>query len=384
MNDQELLAPLRELEPPPTNADLVTDAVRRGRLVRRRRSRTLAGTAGVVALALAGAGVAVAVSPDAPPRKVGAAPSAAATALRTAGRPPTTAPQRFDPATMWFSLGWRPDRGTYWQLDTSEYRQRIRWLAGDPGAGAAAGGSVAVELFAGGAGWEDPLNDGIGAGLDDRPANREPPHGTTGPTIDGTPSYWLDSGFAGAELAWQWAPGAYAVVAVDRLGGADDRATALRLVRAITVRREAVRLPFRMAAPPKTLPLRAVHAYLSGADYGATVTYSERASMLGPTRAARMVAFQLLADDRRGSNGNHKIPDPNTTIDGHPAWYSTSSFGNESTWLYDVSGNLIKVDTWDAHGTEQLGGAGSTTRYAKRIHPVSDPTDRAGWAAMPH
>jgi hypothetical protein len=258
-----------------------------------------------------------------------------------------------------------------------------RHLGGDPGDGSAAGGSVAVELFAGGAGWDDPLNDGTRAGLDDRPTHREAPRGTAGPTIDGTPSYWLESRFAGAELAWQWAPGAYAIVAVDRLGGADDRATALRLVRAITVRQEAVRLPFRMAAPPKALPLRAVHAYLAGADYGATVTYAERASMLGPTRAARMVAFQLLADDRRGSNGSHKIPDPNTTLDGHPAWYSRQA-GAESTWLFDVSGNLIKVGTWDAHGTEQLGGVGSTTRFAKRIQPVSDPKDRATWVAMPH
>ncbi|MEV0840064.1 hypothetical protein AB0I55_10960 [Actinocatenispora sera] len=260
-------------------------------------------------------------------------------------------------------------------------QRRARHLGGDPGDEPAAG-SVAVELFAGGAGWDDPLNDGTGAGLDDRPTHREPPPGTAGPTSDGTPSYWLESRFAGAELAWQWAPGAYAIVAVDRLGGADNRATALRLLRAITVRQEAVRLPFRMAAPPRTLPLRAVHAYLAGNDYGATVTCAERASMLGPTRAVRMVAFPLLADDRRGSNGSHKIPDPNTTLNGHPAWYSRQA-GAESTWLFDVSGNLIKVDTWDEHGTEQLGDVRATTRYAKRIRPVSDPIDRTTWTAMP-
>lgn len=363
-----LLGPLTDLEPTGPPRYGVTALVASGRRRRRaRRTAAATGIAAVTALALLGGGLAAHGRSRHPAVVPGSSAAARVTGPRVAL---DRAPAAFDPATLLITVDRQPAGTNQRMVHTNRYWEVVSYRQVDTAG--AADTTLSVSLFAAGAGWD--LLD-WSSQPDGRPANTGTPQGDPGPTIQGHRSVVV-GGVSGVTLLWQWAPGAWAAVGADSDSGGDPLAEAVRTVDALTIAAMPLPLPFTAARPPAGYPLREADAWSGpNGDYGATLTFSDRLSMLNDDRSARMLEYDVTRNARRTGDGK-KIVDPNTTIDGHPAYVHGDGLG-ASTWLFDVTGTLIKVDS--SYPATTL----DTTPLARTIAPVPTATDPANWSTAP-
>ncbi|GAA2411625.1 hypothetical protein GCM10010191_21180 [Actinomadura vinacea] len=222
---RRLLSPLRGAEPGPATRVDVAEAVRVGR--RRARNRRAAGitsVAGVVAVvAIASALLGRTMPPD---------------DVR-----PIASPDQFGLTHQYFRVGsaggFTPD-----SYETGRYRQRAHLRLSDQDGPRRAAGLVT--MF--------PRDRLVG-----RDGRRWAPSGTRAPDVNGRPAFWPDRPVlhtGSVEVAWEWAPGAWAFASVS--GDGADRAVAHRVAQSVlpdgrTVVRAPVTAPGSMLGAPNRL-----------------------------------------------------------------------------------------------------------------------------------
>src|SRR5262245_19963182 len=95
--------------------------------------------------------------------------------------------------------------------------------------------------------------------------------------------------------------------------------------------------------------------------------FSDRADDVGG-QMFRALVVEAIASTARTGDGR-KIPDPNTTFAGHPAYYQVSPYG-QTLFVYDVEGMFVKVWNSDPGITRQLPAGGVKTMFLDiDIHP---------------
>ncbi|MFI6497571.1 hypothetical protein [Nonomuraea typhae] len=199
---RQVLAPLREPAPGPGGPGVsVAAAMAAGR--RRIRMRR-AISAGVAAAAMA------VIVPVVVPARAGDPPSASATPGLSTTPPPEMFQPGSRPATVGSAGGFTPERDV-----TDRHRQRVTLRLDNPRAGDR--GDAIIEIYPGN---QIPLTL-----ADVLPATPGAPVTKAPPVHEGA-AYWLDKPVlrpGATELAWQWKPGAWAVVSVTgtRAGRAD-------------------------------------------------------------------------------------------------------------------------------------------------------------------
>ncbi|MEO3928877.1 hypothetical protein ABGB07_34230 [Micromonosporaceae bacterium B7E4] len=291
-----------------------------------------------------------------------------------------------DPTVQYVRFGWLPPG-----LDSVQYQAGL--LLSGPG----------VTLIGHAAGSPDPNWSGVSVNLYPRgvtpPApqvmgidGRAPTVSTApAPDVRGAAATFTQYDVDGTDqlcLRWQYAPHGWAEVRVSPwTAGQDAREVALHVAQKLTFSTtERVRLPAQVTGVPQNLRpiLTNVSAPLTSDDWRwyAGVTYSAEPSTADPgaQRAKTLdVSFSPyfeMTDRIRAELNGKEPPRPNTTIDGHQAYFSP---GGDLDWLesltvYDVHGLTVRIDahrqTLDEQGTkglfQQLDLAGATPDW----HPT--------------
>ncbi|MEV1329185.1 hypothetical protein AB0J20_06370 [Micromonospora costi] len=330
----------------------------------RRLARSTAAALVVGVLAAAGLTVPGLLGSDRPPAPADTAAPDRATAL-------PAALTVVEPDVVYVRFGWLPDGVRHLQYQTG-------LLLSGPGVYLAASTNetgetwrgVSVDLFPKGVQPPAPQrDDGSPAALSGTRA---------GPDLPGGPSTFVSytgGGPSEAILRWQYAPDGWAQVRVLGLPG-DPRDAAGRVARTLTFGREVLPMPVTVRGVPDTLrPITGdvtLDLHEPGSWY-AGMTWSPEPPDADPGRQrARTLdvgfwPYRVITDPNAKGR-----PDPNTTLDGHPARF-TSEGGVESLTVYDVAG----VGVWiDDDGLLPDGG----TRALFRRLDIGP--DAAGW--LPH
>ena len=259
-----LLRPLRELEPDGPGTVDVAGAVRRGR--RMHRIRVTAGALGLVVAVIAGALVLPSLT-------------------HRAQAPATPAPSEFSVLRQEFRVeaaaGYVPNGYL-----TGRFQQTAYYGSGRSAA--------MVTVFAAG---QVPF-----PGWTPQGESTDPVAGTASPAYYLTKPVLPDDG---VELAWQWAPGAWAIVdvAAARLDVGTDRAAARRLAEHVHWGSgAAVRTPFSIATPPAGLRLVDVMTSAGPGPVRATLTFGTADQ--GPRDLVVSVRSKAVADDGERALGH--------------------------------------------------------------------------------
>ncbi|WP_067482838.1 hypothetical protein [Actinomadura hibisca] len=216
---RRLLAPLRGAEPGPGGVD-IAEALRAGRhRARARRAGGVTLAAGVVAaVAVASTMLGRAMPPDRQQR-------------------PVAPPTQFELTRQFFRVGsaggFAPD--TY---ETGRYRQRVHLVVSDPASNRRADGVIMLYP-------RDRLTGADG--------QRWAPSGPKAPPVHDRPAVYLDRPIvrAGAvEVAWEWAPGAWAIASLK--GDGVDREVAQRTAQSVLPDGNATVMP-PVSVPPSLL-----------------------------------------------------------------------------------------------------------------------------------
>ncbi|MCM0674141.1 hypothetical protein NCC78_05425 [Micromonospora phytophila] len=183
-------------------------------------------------------------------------------------------------------------------------------------------------------------------------------------------------------LRWQYAPDGWAEVRVAPwASGQDAREIALHVAQKLTFSTtDRVRMPAQVTGVPQNL--RPILTNVSGPltsdgwRWNAGVTYSAESPAVDPgAQRAKTVDVSFspyfeMTDKIRAELNGKEPPQPNTTINGHQAYFTP---GGDPDWLelltvYDVQGLTVRIDahrgTLDEQGTkgllQQLAFAGAT------------------------
>lgn len=311
-----VLRDLAETPAPPSRVD-VARAARAGR--RRVRARRLAGAgsaaAGVVAV-VAAVGLLTPATPAS--REPGTTPAAAA-------------PSRFDPLVQYADFGWLPDG-----VAAREVSVRREWLHlaayWSPEPGQSEGAAVRLFLTAAGHSLDEFLTP---------PAEPAPVWSSP------VPPSWFEPE-AATVVRWEYAPQAWAAVAVS-LPGADPeevQSVAERVAGAVQYGvDDRVELPFATTGIPGQLQVvqAGMHRYDGGWLGG--VTYDDG----DPTNGDRALTIAVMS-----SEGTVDSREPNTTVDGHPAWADENGVGGSSLVVFDVDGVFVELRTQNRDATALL------------------------------
>lgn len=218
----------------------------------------------------------------------------------------------------------------------------------------------------------------------------DPAGGEAGPRIANGPSYWqrtvYDSG-GDATLAWRWASGAWAFVRVAGYGtDAAARPVAAKVAQSVrTGLREAVAFPFTVRRPTTELALRQSQVYWDGATYGASLSFSPDASTESSTKISEALT---ISSQSSPSGEDQKYSAPNTMVNGHKAFVSFGDDGSATGAgsgvidLYDVSGQLLTVEIYDAV-TARYVRLKDALALAASMAVVPGASDRANWTTSP-
>lgn len=266
-----------------------------------------------------------------------------------------------DPTVQYVRFGWLPSG-----LDDAQYQSGL--LLSGPGVFLRSGG-VSVELYPKGVTPPAPQVMGID--------ERAPTVSTVpAPDVRGAAATFTQYDVDGTDrlcLRWQYAPDGWAEVRVAPwAAGQDAREIALHVAQKLTFSTtEQVRLPARVTGVPQNLRpiLTDVSGPLTsnGGQWHAGVTYSAEPPTAEPrwqrakTLDVSFSPYLEMTDEVRAKLPISKVPPrPNTTIDGHQAYFTPGGDPNwlESLTVFDVQGLTIKIDahrgTLDEQGTKGL------------------------------
>lgn len=356
-------------EPPSVvlNIERAMTTGRRQRWYARGASAALA----LAALAVGAATVPGLVAPDRP-----SAPSLDLVALAPlepfTGEVPSPDPSRIpaaletvDPSVQYVRFGWLPSG-----LDIVQYQAGL--LLGGPGVkliGHAAGSlnpdwsGVSVSLYP--EGVTPPAPQVVG--IDQRaPTVSSAP----APDVRGAAAIFTQYDVDGTDqlcLRWQYAPDGWAEVRVAPwVSGQDAREIALHVAQKLTLSTtERVRMPTQVTGAPKNLRpiLTDVSEPLTsdGWRWHASVTYSAQPATADPgvqrakTLDVTYSPYFEMTDQIRAELNGKEPPQPNTTIDGHQAYFTP---GGDPDWLesltvYNVQGLTVRIDAARGTLTEQ-------------------------------
>ncbi|WP_433129160.1 hypothetical protein ACQPWW_03775 [Micromonospora sp. CA-240977] len=306
-----------------------------------RRQRRLAQGAGgallAVALTVGGLTIPDLISPDRPADK---APIGAAASEGQTGLP--AALTTVDPQRVYVRFGWLPEG-----LRNLNYQAGLLLSGTGVYLGAHNGGAddkrqfVAVSL----------LPKGVQPSAPQRDSAEPAVAGDTvaGPELNGGPSVFAS--YSGAEqpeaiLRWRYAPDGWAQLRVVG-AGPDVRETATRVARSLRFGADPVPTPATVTGVPTNL--RLITASVSESldeprswDVGWTWT-REPATAEPKWQRARTLAVVVSRYRNVTDPADRLFVNPNTTLDGHPARFSSGD-GNESLTVYDVNGANVSID----------------------------------------
>ncbi|MGB2570414.1 hypothetical protein ACPFP2_18465 [Micromonospora citrea] len=365
--EEKLFTPLREVSLPASGVDLGR-AVRDGRrTVRRRRvaATVAAGIAAVTVLAAvptlvdhaAGRGRADPAGPA-----VGSSPPPVSVAPM-----PDRAPAAFDPARQYADFGWLPDGLTDRSVLAGVDGLTVQ--AATPTSPTAKAAGTVADLRIVTAGHDIAL---------DMARDYAVASGTAGPVglepaepLNGRTARWNTAVAPvpdAAALRWEYAPSAWAEVAVQSVPpGTDPRALARRI--ALDVRYAVdrpVRLPVRFERLPAGLrPM--LHRVGMSADGSWNVELSYGAGKR--TKYGDWPLVVLVVPRRSTSGDNGVIGDPDSTIDGHPARRRSSLDGGASLQVYGVQGLYVELAAHDKATLRALGGNLDGLFRSATLHP---------------
>ncbi|GEM_PF-5755692 len=374
MHDPQSLTALMytETDNPPQQRVDIARAVHDGQRRRRRRQVLRTSTvAAVVALALAG-GALVVSSRNGAHRP--ATPANGATAATTTA--PPAAPAAFDPLRLHLAADWVPDGLTAFPPLSSTTAQRLTYLK-EPAypANGEPWGSVTVTVYAAGVTpWQLRPRDGYTL-----------PTRTTAPPVLGRTANWLSHETVAGILAWEWAPGAWAVVeGYGPLAGADGAprdATVLRVAQSVrTDVQRPLLVPFTMATPPT--PLRLLRIQSTGVlEFGAAQT-SGLPYPIDPTATPGAPAGGVTVSIHKPEPGEFRKVAPDRVIDGHPA--GVEIFDQQSgvaVAVYEVDGYTVFVGV--SPEAMRYVSVEQAIALAQSVRPLGPPGDESRWTGNP-
>ncbi|MEU6072566.1 hypothetical protein [Micromonospora sp. NPDC047074] len=276
-----------------------------------------------------------------------------------------------DPTVQYVRFGWLPSG-----LNGVQYQ--VGLLLSGPGVsliGHAAGspqpnswGGVAVSLYPKGVTPSAPQVIGIDG--------RAPTVSTVpAPQVRGAAATFTQYDVEGTDqlcLRWQYAPDGWAEVRVAPwASGQDAREIALHVAQKLTLSTtERVRMPVQVTGVPQNLRpiLTDVGGPLTsdGTRWHAGVTYSAEPPTANPgsqrakTLDVTFSPYFKMTDKIRTELNGKLPPQPNTTVDGHQAYFTPGGGPDwlESLTVYDVHGLTVSIDahrgTLAEQGTKEL------------------------------
>jgi hypothetical protein len=342
---------------------------------RRSRRRMMRLTAVACAVVVVVGGVTAVIVPG---RRSSIPPPAA-----TASPTPTVAVERvdrFDPLRQRLRLGWVPPGDGEYLMESSPTVQRISY--GYPFGYDPPGGLFLVELF--------PVMP-VAAGLEVDSSARHlgiaegsAPSGEPGPPVNGVASIWVADPPGDAALAFQWAPGAWAVVS-GRTGtvvGASKARLEQTLHRIASQLRTDVAtpiaLPFTMTAPGGGLRVgRTLVARYTGGGYEGQLLFTNAEGEWNRAGLPVGVSISVMKDN---STGDAKGGFANTILHGHPAQVDfTGESGRVD--LFQVDGHRISVLVYEIAdmGVDKQ----EAVDIALGIQLVPEPARQSTWTDQP-
>lgn len=346
MEHERVATVLRELaaSPAPSSTVDVRRAAAAGRRRLRVRRMLTSGSAvagvGVVAVALTQVlGTAPAAGPSVPPPGASASSTVAM---------PAAAPESFDPLVQYAEFGWVPDgstgtginAGRDWLLVSADY-------PGLPTNGDDDPAPAGVYLMLVTAGHSIDIMQFTEFAID--PGQATP--GIATDPVNGRPAEWLDMAGYAEVLRWEYAPGAWAAVRVDRnLPGVDSREVARQVAESVQYGVDRpVKLPFVTTGVPAQLPVAELRLNQFPGGWGAQLSYGSQRTSYGDWP----LSVLTIASDRE-TGDDAVLGDPNTTVDGHPARTSDLLDGGSGLQVFNVDGVNVEILTHSAETTALL------------------------------
>jgi hypothetical protein len=261
---------------------------------------------------------------------------------------PDVAPEAFDPLVQYAEFGWVPDGSTGGGINTG--RDWLLVSADYPGLATS--------------GNDEPAPAGVylmlvtaGHGIDVMrftdfavdPAQAAP--GVATDPVNGRPAEWVDVAGPAEVLRWEYAPGAWAAVRVDRnLPGVDAREVARQVAESVRYGVDRpVKLPFATTGVPAQLPAAELRLSRHTDGWSAQVLYGEQRTSYGDWP----LSILAVANDRE-TGDQAVLGDPNTTVDGHPARTSDLQDGGSGLQVFNVDGVYVEILTHSAEATTLL------------------------------
>jgi hypothetical protein len=281
---------------------------------------------------------------------LGSTAPAAGPSLPLPGAEPSTGAtsEEFDPLVQYAEFGWVPDgstgtgisAGRDWLL-VSAYYPGLATSGDDESALA----GVYLMLVTAGHGIDvtqytdfavDPAQAAAGVATD---------------PVNGRPAEWVDVPGSAEVLRWEYAPGAWAAVRVDRnLPGVDAREVARQVAESVRYGVDRpVKLPFATTGVPAQLPVAEVEVNQYADGWSARVSYGAQRTSYGDWP----LDILTLASDRE-TGDDAVLGDPNTTVDGHPARTSELQDGGSGLQVFNVDGVYVEILTHSAETTGLL------------------------------
>ncbi|MBE1485535.1 hypothetical protein [Plantactinospora soyae] len=158
-------------------------------------------------------------------------------------------------------------------------------------------------------------------------------------------------------LRWEYAPTGWAEIRVSSWSsGLDVQDVALRVAQALKLSvTESVPLPIPVqpAVPKELRPVRITlteplvdsEGWFAGIDYADPAT-TEDAVRRGEALRIELLPYRVIRDEERADPTAKLPPAPNTTIDGHSAYFvpNAGAPGSELLTVYDAMGLTIGID----------------------------------------
>jgi hypothetical protein len=261
-----------------------------------------------------------------------------------------TVPTQLDPAVQYAAFGWLPTGLTDQWLTTNAASYQLS--AYYPGTFGTAENVPSITLT---------LHPAA-----EQPVWASPSPGLPQPSGSPTPETTVT-------LQWLYAPRALAELTVSGLrpGDGTAREIAQRVASTLHYSVDTLPLPLRPRKIPASLPLRQIFLEHFGPrspqPWRLRMEFSDSATETGG-QMFRALVVEATASTARTGDGR-KIPDPNTVLAGHPAYYLDTG-GGQILAVFDVEAMYVQVWNSDPAITAQLPAGGVKTVFLDLdIHP---------------
>jgi hypothetical protein len=301
--DRSLEAPA-----PPSSASVVAAVALGRRLVRRRRWAATAAS-GIMAFIVVAGGVAIAGAQARSPAGSADHLTSTSAAPPSTSAAPTLRPARFDPRYVHADFGWLPRGVQLDSIDASELRYAASYQYKPPPGGHTEGPVVSLELH-------QPGYTGSSSRADGTPTTPAPP-------VRGNRAVWVrppGEGVATAILRWSVGAGASVTLTVTGLrDGLDAQQSAHRIADSLRIGTfAAIVTPLRLARVPAGMSLSSVWIQIQDDSSRA---WEAKLTLAGGGTGVSVFVFSKPDC----VCGNKFDTEPNTTINGTPAWVTDRS-----------------------------------------------------------